>query len=62
MYPRLAGQFADYLELQLRLFLEDRRGGTAYAHIMQRVAHGLEWTQMQDVARYYASLPAGELP
>ena len=37
-YPRLAGQFAPYLELQLQLFAERRRGGSPFAHLMQDVA------------------------
>ena len=58
MYPRLAGQFADYLVLQLELFKEQRRGGSAYAHIMHHVVDGLDQQQTHDVAFFYASLPA----
>jgi cytochrome c553 len=58
VYPELAGQYADYLVLQLELFKKNIRGGTAYAHIMRRVAAGLTLEQMRDVALYYASLPA----
>ena len=57
-YPRLAGQHADYIRLQLRLFQERRRGGTAYQGIMRRVASGLTDEQMRAVAAYYASIPA----
>jgi cytochrome c553 len=57
-YPRLAGQFADYLVLQLELFKAQRRGGSAYAHIMTNVASRLRPEQMRAVARFYASLPA----
>lgn len=56
MYPVLAGQYADYLALQLTLFKQERRGGTAYAHLMGQVAAGLSAEQINDVARYYASL------
>lgn len=60
-YPVLAGQYADYLVLQLELFKQRRRGGAAYQNLMERVALGLEREQMRDVAQYYASLaPADE--
>jgi cytochrome c553 len=56
MYPVLAGQYADYLALQLTLFKQEQRGGTAYAHLMRQVAARLSAEQINDVARYYASL------
>lgn len=60
-YPELAGQYAEYLILQLTLFRQQRRGGTAYAHLMRRVAHRLTPQQMRDVANYYESLsPSGD--
>ena len=55
-YPELAGQYADYLILQLELFQQDRRGGTSYAHLMRQVAAGLTEAQRREVALYYASL------
>jgi cytochrome c553 len=58
-YPRLAGQYADYLVLQLELLKTQQRGGSPYVHIMHNVASRLKPEQMQAVARYYASLPAG---
>jgi cytochrome c553 len=58
-YPNLAGQYADYLVLQLELFKQDGRGGSAYAHIMRHVATRLGTEQMRDVAAYYASLSPG---
>ena len=61
VYPALAGQYADYLVLQLQLFKAQQRGGSDYAHIMRRVAAGLSVAQMRDVARYYASLTPGTL-
>jgi cytochrome c553 len=57
-YPELAGQYAEYLVLQLMLFKKQQRGGTANAHLMRRVAPGLTEEQMKDVARYYESLPS----
>lgn len=56
-YPTHAGQFSDYMELQLRLFAEDRRGGSEYAPIMRDIAVRLTATQRRDVAEYYATLP-----
>jgi cytochrome c553 len=56
IYPELSGQYADYLVLQLRLFSQQQRGGTAYAHLMRPVAQRLTPEQMRDVALYYASL------
>jgi cytochrome c553 len=55
-YPVLAGQYADYLVLQLELFQQQRRGGSPYAHLMRPVAAGLTRSQMRDVALYYESL------
>lgn len=59
-YPRLAGQYRDYLALQLQLFKADQRGGTPYAHIMRAVAKRLDREQIRDVTAYYASLDAFE--
>jgi cytochrome c553 len=62
-YPRLAGQYADYLVLQLELLKAQQRGGSPYVHIMHNVASRLRPEQIQAVARFYASLPPGpELP
>lgn len=58
LYPVLAGQYADYLVLQLDLFKKGHRGGSAYAHLMHPVATRLTPEHMRDVALYYASLPA----
>ena len=55
-YPMLAGQYADYLVLQLELFKKGHRGGSEYAHLMQEVAPRLSEEQMRDVALYYESL------
>ncbi len=56
LYPELAGQYADYLVLQLELFKHERRGGSAYAHLMRPVATRLTTEQMRAVALYYESL------
>lgn len=59
LYPALAGQHHDYLALQLRLFREHRRGGTAYAGLMRAAADRLEDGDIRDLAAYYAAQPAG---
>ncbi|MBA3248234.1 MAG: c-type cytochrome, partial [Pyrinomonadaceae bacterium] len=56
VYPELAGQYSDYLALQLELFKQLQRGGTAYTHLMHSVAAHLTPEQMRDVALYYESL------
>ncbi len=55
-YPKLAGQYAGYLVLQLELFRDGNRGGTAYEHIMRSVAANLTPEQMQAVALYFAAM------
>jgi cytochrome c553 len=57
IYPVLAGQYGDYLVLQLELFKKRQRGGTSYARIMYEVADTLTTDQMHAVASYYESLP-----
>jgi len=57
-YPSLAGQPADYLELQLTLFREQRRGGSDHAHLMQPIAARLTPEQAREVAEYFAGLRA----
>lgn len=64
-YPRLDGQPARYLALQLMLFMEDRRGGSAHAHLMDPVIAGLQPEDIQAVSRYFASRsahPPGSIP
>lgn len=55
-YPHLAGQYAEYIKLQLELFKDDRRGGSVYAHLMHPTAEDLTEEEMRDVALYYGSL------
>jgi cytochrome c553 len=57
-YPKLAGQSADYLRLQLTLFKEEKRGGTPYHRIMRRVATQLSEDDMRAVAAFFSTLPA----
>jgi cytochrome c553 len=62
MYPELAGQYPDYLALQLRLFAAGERGGTDYADIMHSAARRLTPEQIQDLAAFYASLDPADQP
>ncbi len=55
-YPKLAGQYADYLVQQLELFAKDHRGGSEYGSLMHPIASRLTSQQMRDVALYYESL------
>lgn len=52
-YPRLAGQYADYLAKALR----DYKSGQRKNPIMAGFAAGLSKTDIDNVAAYYASLP-----
>jgi len=54
-YPRLAGQFAEFLRLQLQLFAEGRRGGSPYGELMRPIAARLNDEQRRDVAAYFSS-------
>ena len=56
-YPLLAGQYPDYLVTQLEQFSANHRGGSEYAHLMQRVAPRMSRMEMEAVAAYYAQAP-----
>lgn len=62
MYPVLAGQYADYLSLQLQLFADGERGGTEYANIMHSATRRLTTEQIRDLAAFYASLGPTDEP
>lgn len=55
-YPMLAGQYPEYLRLQLELFAAGHRGGSAWSHLMHEVGPRLTAEQRRDVAAYYGSL------
>lgn len=51
----LDGQHAGYLKAQLHLFAEGKRGGTPYAHLMEKTAKLLEAEDIEDLAAYLSS-------
>lgn len=55
-YPLLAGQPAEYLALQLRLFRDRRRGGE-HAELMHPVADKLDDQDIAALSTYFASRP-----
>ncbi|HTU57353.1 MAG TPA: c-type cytochrome, partial [Polyangiales bacterium] len=55
-YPRIAGQYAEYLVQQLELFHRHARGGSKHHHLMHKAATPLQPEQIRDVAAFYASL------
>lgn len=57
-FPALAGQHADYIAEQLRLWQRGGRAGTAYGRIMATIARRLGEQQIEDVSAYLASRPA----
>ena len=54
--PDIAGQPADYIETQLKLFRSGERSGSPNAEVMVRIAKGLSDTDIENVAAYFASL------
>ena len=55
-YPRLAGQYPEYLETQLSIFKKKHRGGTPYHTLMHKFVGQLTDEQVRAVSRYYGSL------
>ena len=56
-YPSLAGMSSVYLLQQLELFKDRKRGGSAYAKVMQEVADRLNAEERRAAARYFEMLP-----
>ena len=54
-YPRLAGQPRDYIQSQLRLFVEKKRGGGPFHELMTRAAANLEEGDIEALAAYFAT-------
>lgn len=57
-YPALAGQPEAYLLEQMKRWKNGSRGGTELSRMMHSVMTDVELSQLQDLAAYYASLPA----
>jgi len=57
-FPKLAGQFPQYLAKQLRAYAS----GTRQSALMQPIARGLNAAEIDSVAQYYASLQPSTLP
>lgn len=56
LYPNLAGQYSEYLILQLELFKKGERGGTRFADLMHEVVERMDKEEIRAVALYYESL------
>ena len=56
--PGLAGMPAGYLAEQMKAF----RSGSRPSSVMQQLAKGFSDAQVDQLARYFASLPAGGKP
>lgn len=59
MFPRLAGQHADYLVRQLKAFKEETRGDPYAIAYMWGMASGLTDDTIDALAQYYASQKTG---
>ncbi len=57
--PDIAGQPADYIATQLKLFRSGERSGSSNAEVMVRIARGLSDVDIANVAAYFASLGNG---
>jgi len=57
-FPKLAGQFPQYLAKQLRAYAS----GTRQNALMEPIAKGLKDAEIDSVAQYYASLHPSTLP
>lgn len=54
VFPSLDGQKAYYLEQQLRLFAEEKRGGTPFHELMAKAAHGLAEDDIEALSAYFS--------
>jgi cytochrome c553 len=62
LFPSLDGQWAEYLDVQLRLFRDGVRDLTPTAKIMAAAVGGLTDEQIRAVSAYYASQPVAPPP
>lgn len=56
-YPKLGGQYHDYLEHALQAYRSGDRGGSVTSDLMANQAKGLNDQQIADLAAYYGSVP-----
>ncbi len=54
IYSELAGQPAEYVATQLKLFRSEKRGGTRFEHLMRNVANHLSDEDIAALAAYFA--------
>ena len=59
-YPKLGGQYADYIAHSLQAYRSGDRGGSPTTDLMATQAKGLSDQQIADLAAYYGSVK-GEL-
>lgn len=57
LFPTLNGQHAEFTSLQLQLWKDGKRGGSAYSRIMEVIVRNLAPDEIQAVALFYESLP-----
>ena len=55
-YPKLGGQYADYLAYALQAYRDGKRSGTGTTDLMAVQAKGLTDQQIADLAAYFASV------
>ena len=55
-YPKLGGQYADYLAYALQSYRDGKRGGTGTTDLMATQAKALTDQQIADLAAYYGSV------
>ncbi|MFT4179996.1 MAG: c-type cytochrome [Thermomonas sp.] len=55
-YPRLGGQYADYIAHALQAYRDGKRAGSGTTDLMATQAKGLTDQQIADLAAYYGSV------
>lgn len=58
IYPKLGGQYRDYLEHSLQAYRSGDRGGSATSDLMAYQAKALTDQQIADLSAYYGSVPS----
>ena len=57
-YPKLGGQYRDYLEHALQAYRSGDRGGSVTSDLMANQAKGLNDQQIADLGAYFGSVPS----